>query len=91
MDYTEWLHKLAVLGVGGDVAARYDALARAYAATTVYPNSDVIAYCRQLALDALLRADPMPATPEGAVEAENARRMVQLLDPERLRKRFEVS
>lgn len=97
-DYTEWRAKLAVLGVGEERVRAYDERAKWIAMINPYPNGDVIAYFRQLALDILTRGEPMPETPEAAVEAESNRELVQFLDPEQfaqeaaeqLRKRFTI-
>lgn len=78
-DYEEWRTRCMALRADSDAIQSYDACARAYAATTVYPNSDVVAYVRRLALQALACGEPMPATPEAAIEAENNRRLLAAL------------
>jgi hypothetical protein len=85
--------RMQCLALGADRAAlqRYDAAAGAYAAMTIYPNIDVIANCRQLALGALLRGESMPETPEGAVDAENRRQLARVLEPAAdLKRRFGI-
>lgn len=66
---------------GADLAAleAYDQTAAHYAATTIYPASDVVAYCRRLAREALERGELLPETPQQAIEAENRRQLHRLI------------
>jgi hypothetical protein len=68
-----WYARCEALGVDRATAQAYSERAYQIAMTTVYPNSDVVAFARQLALDALTRGAPMPATPEAAFEHEQGR------------------
>src|SRR4051812_41547384 len=86
MNRDQWIHECLVLGVQTDTALAYDQQAGWYAMTTPYRNSDVVAYLRQIALDDLLRGEPIPETPQGAIEAENARRLDGTMSD--LKKRF---
>lgn len=78
-DREAWI--VACRVVGADLAAleAYDRAATAYAATTIYPRADVIAYCRHLAKAALARGEPLPASPEQAIEVENRRALARLI------------
>ncbi len=88
-DAAVWQTACRALGATPDTIAAYDGRARWFAMTTPYMNSDVVAYCRQIALDALRRGEVMPPTPEAAIEAENARRMAQSIRGlESLKNRF---
>lgn len=78
-DRETWI--VLCLPFGADLAAleAYDQAAAHYAATTPYPASDVIAYCRRLAKEALERRETLPETPQQAIEAENRRALAQLI------------
>lgn len=78
-DRERWIVCCLPFGVERAVLEGYDRAAMAYAATTIYPNSDVIAYCRHLVKAALARGEPLPASPEQAVEVENKRALARLL------------
>lgn len=71
-DTAVWMTACRALGAAPDAIAAYNGAAYVYARTTLYSNSDVVAYARQCALDALRRGEPMPSTPEAAIEREQA-------------------
>ena len=79
-DQQSWHIACLALGAVADMLYAFDTDAQRYAATTIYPNSDVVAYCRQLAKEALLRGEPMPATAKGAIEAENRRQTQRIVE-----------
>jgi hypothetical protein len=73
---------VACLLLGGD-RARLDAFdqdATRYAATTVYPNSDVVAYCRTVVKQALQRGEPLPTTAQEAIENDDRWRLLQIAE-----------
>lgn len=70
-DREVWIATCLPLGVERETLEAYDRATVAYAATTIYPRADVIAYCRHLVKAALARGEPLPASPEQAIEAEN--------------------
>lgn len=80
-DRERWVYECGVLGATAEQCHAYDADALRYAATTLYPNSDVVAYARWLAVEALKLGLPMPESAEQAIEAENRRAMARFLDP----------
>lgn len=75
-----WRHQCGALGVSGQQIILYEERALAFAATTIYPNSDVVCYLRMLALEALKRGEPMPTDPKQTIEAEDLRQMARLID-----------
>lgn len=78
-DREVWIVLCRSFGADLAVLEAYDHAAAHYAATTPYPASDVIAYCRRLAYEALKRGEPLPETPQQAVEAENRCAIARLL------------
>ena len=79
-DRETWELQCQALGVPREAARAFDVSAAAYAQTTVYPNGDVVAYLRKLALSTLARGEGMPATAEAAIESEHRRHMQRLAD-----------
>lgn len=79
-DRERWESECLALGATVEACRAFDRDALRYAATTLYPNSDVVAYARRLARQALARGEAMPASAEQAIEAENRRAMAALLD-----------
>lgn len=78
--YTEaWEYRCMQLGATRDQLLAYDRSIYDYARTTVYPNDRVVEYARKLAHEALARGEPMPASAEAAIEAENERYMLRLV------------
>lgn len=78
-DHERWSYQCNQLGAAMDQIAAYEASARAYARTTVYPNDQVVEYARKLAREALARGEPMPVSAAAAIEADNARQLVRLI------------
>lgn len=76
-DRQVWEVQCMALGVPADETRAFDALALVYARTTPYPNSDILAYLRKLAMEALARGEPMPADMEALLEAEHERRLAR--------------
>jgi hypothetical protein len=77
----QWEVQCRALGVSLDTIRAYDAAARAYAMTALYPNERVVAEARKAAHDALLRGEPMPADPEQALRSLWVRELVRLIGP----------
>jgi hypothetical protein len=75
----QWAVQCRALGASRDAIRAYDAAARAYAMTTLYPNERVVTEARKAALDALLRGDPFPSDPEQALRLLWARELAQLI------------
>jgi hypothetical protein len=80
-DRERWQTECLALGATIEQVRAYDADALRYAATTLYPNSDVVAYVRRLAVEALRFGSPMPESAERAIEEENKRAMARFLGP----------
>jgi hypothetical protein len=80
-DRERWQAECLALGATIEQVRVYDADAQAYARTTLYPNSDVVAYARRLAVDALRLGLPVPESAEQAIEEENTRAMARFLAP----------
>lgn len=78
-DRERWETECQALGTTVEQLRAYDADALRYAATTLYPNSDVVAYARRLAVEALRMGLPMPTSAEQAIEDENRRAMADAL------------
>lgn len=76
-DGERWSFRCRALGATPEQCLAYNADALRYAATTLYPNHLVVAYARKLALEVLMRGEPMPTSAEQAIEAENARQLTR--------------
>lgn len=81
-DRENWQTACRALGVSDAQSAAFDQDAWREAATTPYPNSDVVAYLRSLALASVQRGEPFPATAQDGLSydahhtaAELARRL----------------
>lgn len=79
LDRERWEIECRALGATPEQCAAFDAAAWAYAPTTPYPNSGMVAICRRLAIEALLRRESWPTDPAALLAAEKARRMAALL------------
>ena len=79
-DRERWQYECQPFGVDKDQLIAYEYSALRYAATTVYANHLVVAYARRLAKEALMRGEPLPVNAEQAIENENTRRLVRLLN-----------
>lgn len=77
-DGERWQTECLALGATIERVRTYDADTQAYARTTLYPNSDVVAYARRLAVEALKLGLPMPESAERAIEEENKRAMARM-------------
>lgn len=78
-DREYWQHQCLVLGATTEQLRVYDQDAQRYAATTIYPNHHVVAYARQVALEALKRGERMPTNAEQAMHDEEMRTLARLL------------
>lgn len=79
-DRERWIVDCFAIGADRQALEDYDRAALAYAASwPIYPAADVIAYCRHLARAALQRGEPLPMSPQQAIEAENRRSLAHLL------------
>ena len=80
-DRQVWELQCQALGATIEQAQAWDKQARAYAATTVYPSTDVVAYLRRLAREALARGELWPESIEATIEAENRRQLMRRFPP----------
>lgn len=75
-----WAGACRALGANPEHLAAYENAAQAYAATTLYPNSEIIAAARRAAQEALLHGEPLPQDVAAAVQAMWNREMGAWLD-----------
>jgi hypothetical protein len=80
-DQDEWRIACLALKATPEQIMDYEKSAQAFARTTPYPNSRIIAEARRAAKEALLRGKPMPQDAEQALQAawaDELRRMIGL-------------
>lgn len=69
--YTElqtWAATCRALGAAPEQLAAYEHAAQAYARTTIYPNSAIVAAARKAAQEALARGESLPQDVEAAIQ-----------------------
>lgn len=78
-DQEAWTLQCRALGATPEQCATYERSAQAFAATTIYPNSRIVAEARKAALDALARGEPMPLSAEQILQALWSRELARQL------------
>lgn len=79
IDYDLWRLACMAFGVTDTQCGDYSRAARAFAATTFYPNDAVVEAARRAALEALQRGEPLPTDVEQAVQALFARQLAAVI------------
>ena len=78
-EYDTWRLTCMALGATDAQLGAYERSARAFAATTFYPNDAVIVAARRAAQEALARGEPMPEDAEMAVQRLFAQQLATLI------------
>jgi lipase chaperone LimK len=78
-DRDTWHVQCRSLGATPAQLDAYEESAQAFARTTIYPNTRIVAEARRAALEALRQGKPLPADAEAAVQSVWARDLAKLI------------
>ena len=80
IEYDEWRIICSRFGVSDTQCGDYERSARAFAVTTPYTNSEIVAAARRAVLEALMRGEPMPQDAEAALNAGFSRHLARMME-----------